>query len=253
MTIDLERLKQKLEKINGRGQQQTQRPSHVWAPEPGTYEVRVLPWPDVANVPDRPFAEIFVYYDLKGMRAPDRDQPDPVRELRNALFDDRTEENLAMAKKLRPKHKPLVPIEVGGEVKLWSLQQSTYKELLQYITDDDEGDFSDSETGYAFKVTITDSGKKFGAPGKERPVNDFSLRKKGNAKLTAAQRALLDKIPDLNEVYPQRTYAELDAQLKRFLNVGPSGEAETRGGDKLIDRPKTASVDDVFDSLMKND
>jgi len=264
MAIDVAALKAKLDKMNNQGKGKGNFPSHLWKPDYGTYTVRIVPWPDDMEAPERPFVERWFYYGLGGrMVASNLGDPDPVRELRDLLFADRTPDNLELAKKLRPKMRAFVPIIVRDddnktEVKIWSIGQGVYKQLLGYLIDTDWGDITDIEKGRDLTVKITDSGKKFPDGTVIRDVN--ATCKPNPTPLFEDQddlKVALEGIPDLDEIYPRCSYEKLSDALDRFVDGGVSGRSVTRGGatsarsqEAAAPAPKTASLEDEFDSLL---
>lgn len=262
MAIDIEALKAKLENMNNQGRGRTQFKSDLWKPDYGKYLVRPIPWPEgVANSDTAPFLERWFYYGL-GSRvvAPKLGEPDPVRELRDALFSDRTEANLALARKLKPKMRVFLPVIVDAEdgtdgekeVKIWSISQTVYKQLLGYIVDPDYGDMTDLETGRCVTVEITDSGKKFEDGTK---IKDIDVRPKPKSSpITKKEKELLESIPDIDSVYPICSYDSLEESLNRYINSGVGSKTETRGGNQTTapagNKPQTSSLNDAFDDLL---
>jgi hypothetical protein len=261
MPIDIEALKAKLDKMNnqGRGGQNTSS-SILWKPDNGKHIVRIIPWPETMDVPDRPFIERWFYYGLGNKyTAPPQNKPDPVRELRNMLFADRTAENLAMAKRLKPKQRAFVPVLVRGvsdtEVKIWSIGQVPYKQLLGYVIDQDWGDITDINEGHDITVTIAESGKKF---EDGTPIKDVIVAPQPKKQPIFAEKSKIDAIlaavPDLNALYPISTYEQLAEALDKFVSGAPTGQPVTRGFSQPAAHsagPKTSSLDDEFDSLLK--
>lgn len=262
MAINVEALKAKLDKMNGVGKKDGNYPSHLWKPDYGNYTIRVIPWPEGKAGNSAPFIERWFYYDLgRGLVAPALGEPDPVRELRDMLFEDRTEANLAMARKLRPKMRAFLPIVVRDsenktEVKIWSIGQTVYKQLLSYLVDPDWGDITDVQQGRDLTVAITDSGKKF-ADG--TPIKDINVTcKPATGPLFKSKSDIdtaLGNVPNLDEIYEISSYEKLSQALDRFVNNGVTGQQETRGGSssaraQSAPQPKTSSLDDEFDSLL---
>lgn len=269
MAINVEALKERLARMNnqGRGRQGN---SDLWKPDLGKYIVRAIPWPETIDVGDtKPILERWFYYNI-GRRcvAPRLGEPDPVRELRDTLFAERTEANLAMARKLKPKMRCFLPVIVESEdgkskeVKIWSFSSTVYRQLLGYIVDPDYGDFTDPDTGRDITVEITNSGKKF---EDGTPIKDIDVRPKPTPrKLTKAERDLFKEIPDVDSIYPVQSYEQLEEALDRYLNVGTSGRTQTRGGPARsngveassmlssndVKASTGSSLDDAFDDLL---
>lgn len=282
MPIDIEALKAKLTKMQNKGQQgQRKFKTVLWTPNRGSYLVRIIPWSDdfMVLLDTPPFAERWFYYALGNrMVAPALGQPDPVRELRDALFSDRSTENLASAKKLKPKMRCYVPVIVAAladepdegvkkgdkVVRLWSLNETVYKDILSYMVDPEYGDLSDPDVGRDITVDITDSGKKIPDDKEGKTFNDIKIRPKTSTRsLDAAERELLTRVPSIDEVAPISSYDKLKDALERFIDGGPTGgqveRGRQRGGSNSGGSSGTASghttptkgsLDDAFDELL---
>jgi hypothetical protein len=282
MAIDIEALKAKLSKLQNKGQRGQRKFKPVlWTPERGSYTVRIAPWSDeiMAKLETPPFVERWFYYALgKRMVAAQLGDADPVRELRDALYADRTPENLASAKKLRPKMRVYIPLIVTADAddpdesvkkgdkvtRLWSLNEGTYKDLLAYLVDPEYGDMTDIDTGRDIVVDITDSGKKI--EGSDKNFNNISVRPRvATRALDAAERALLSKIPNIDEVAPFTPYEKLEHALRMFVDGGTTGVQIERGHQRRdfntdVSEPSTkasghttpskGSLEDAFDELL---
>jgi len=264
MAINIEALKAKLDKMNNRGQGGTQqKQSNFWIPEIGKYSVRIVPWPSEVETDARPFIEKWFYYELgKKIVAPPLSQPDPIRELRDELYKDRTEQNLALAKKLKPKLRAFLPVIVRGaeneEIpKIWSVGQDTYKAFLGYLVDPDWGDVTDLKKGRDFNVTLSNSGKKMSDGTMVKDVNIVVAPKESSLfdnddKLKKA----LSNVPNLDSIYPALSYSDLASALERYIDGPPTGQTVTRGGETAAPVEKTSqksSLDDAFDDLLNGD
>lgn len=263
MAINVEALKARLDKLNR--VKSGDSTSHLWKPDIGTHTIRVVPWPDDMDVTEPPFVERWFYYNLgRRMISPPKGEPNPVEELRSRLFDERSETSLALAKKLRPKMRAYLPIiERGSDdettVKIWSINQLVYKQLISYLIDPDWGDFTDIEQGRDLTVTITDSGKRFDDGGH---INDITVQCKPNKtplfKSKKDIKTALSSVPDINEIYPYSSYEELAAALDRYVEGGPTGRQVSISARQTTNQPdddvktSTSTLDDEFDELLNS-
>jgi hypothetical protein len=253
--------------MNNKGQGGNfQKQSQFWVPEVGKYSIRIVPWPSEVESDTRPFIEKWFYYELgKKIIAPPLSQPDPIRELRDALYSDRTEQNLALAKKLKPKLRAFLPIIVRGSEgeetpKIWSIGQETYKAFLGYLVDPDWGDVTDLSQGRDFTVTISNSGKKM-ADG--TVVKDITLVV--SPKVTplfedgAKLKHALNNVPNIETIYPSLSYQDLANALERYIDGPPTGQQVVKGGNMTSggrsssDKPQKQNLDDAFDDLLNGD
>ena len=275
MAIDIEALKAKLAQMNNKGKGGQKFKSDLWTPGLGSHFARAVPWPTTVAVGDSaPFVERWFYYALgKRIIAQPLNAPDPVRELRDALFADRNDVNLALARQLKPKMRCYLPVIVLAEeddaeagvkkgdkiVRLWGLSATVYKELLSYLVDPDYGDITDPVSGFDLTVEISDSGKKF---DDGTPIRDVKPRLRPRPRaLDADELALIDAVPDINSIYPISSYEQLENALTKFVDGSPSGQQETRGTktQDAVPQPatqtkpsrKSTNLDDAFKDLIK--
>jgi hypothetical protein len=234
MALDLEAIRQKVQQLNG-----TLKKSKInfWRPDTkttGVYEfvLRVLPWP---NNNGQPFVERYFYYNIgqnSGLLAPTQfGKADPMAELIDKLYASGKAEDKEVAKKLYPKMRAFAPIIVRGAedqgVQVWSFGREIYQRLLELILDAEIGDITDLEEGYDLKVKIT---KKDGVNWPDTKVD--ASRK--SSKLFTDQEKVdeaLAAIPNLDEYYKLKPYAELKMLLEAWSNgdtPAPSGNVGTR-------------------------
>jgi len=182
-------------------------------------------------------------------------KPDPINSLITKLFRSGNPDDRENAKKLMPKMVAYMPLIVRGEedkgVQVWSLNKLVYKDLLALFTNtelSDDGsliDFLDPVDGIDLKVTITKSPKKFNG----RDVMDVKIgavRKQSKLSNDDAQaKKWLDNLPNVDDMFPTKTTAEIEAALNAYLSGdSPDADGSSRGTkpqdelDKLADDVK---------------
>ncbi len=223
MPFDLEAIRKKVSQLNG-----TLKRSRVnyWKPEPGEYNIRVLPWP---NNDGQPFKERWFYYNIgknPGLLAPTQYQKaDPVQELIDKLHASGKKEDKEIAKKLYPKMRAFAPIIVRGptedQVLVWSFGKEIYQRLLEFFLDAEIGDITEVNDGFDLKVKITK------APGKFWPDTTVDAARKATKLFPDTKKIedTLAAIPNLDEYHKLKTYDELKAII----------EAWSRGDDQPND------------------
>lgn len=260
MGVDLEAIRKRVQELqHGRRNSNVQ----LWKPkDAGEYVVRGLPWPAKMTKAGEPFVERWFYYigDSFGVLTPSQfGKPDPIKEFIDSLYKSGTPGDKDIAKKLRPKMQAYLPIVVKkgpkvedtGKVLIWSINKFLYSKMLNWFLDEDVGDYLDPETGIDIKVTFTSSGRMF--RGKPVLDSDVALARKASklAETSEQTKALLDGIPNIEDMNEQKTYEELEKMLQKWLDGGGTeGDkaAETNeGGDR-----GAATGGDALDELVND-
>lgn len=134
-----------------------------------TTRIRILPVPE-----DQEFGlEIVHFYpnqEIKGVISPMTfGEPCALMEKYEELKNSKDEDDKALAAKLKPKRKFVVPCikyedKMGKKVdektgaKLAQLTVGQYQDLIDLYLDEENGDFTDPKSGYDIKITRTGSG-----------------------------------------------------------------------------------------------
>lgn len=251
MAIDFDAIRKKLNKLSGNNSKR----DILWRPQEGEEAtVRLLSFP---NNDGQPFKELWFYYNVgnsPGLLAPYQfSRPDPIQELINKLRDDSNKESYELAKKLYPKMRAYAAVIVRGEedkgVRLWAFGKQVYQALLNIMLDEDYGDITDPKTGRDVKVTCSK------ANGKTYATTDVMPRGKASPLSESSEKAKqwLSNIPDVGELYTEKSYAELEKIVNDWLN-GDSEESSssvgtTRGEEKVtvaasVSRASSSSEDE---------
>lgn len=257
MAIDLNKIKEKLNKLSNQGQQQK---DDIWSPDDNTTtQVRIIPWPD-GNGGD-PLKERWFYYGVgkgRSIICPFQfGKPDPINELREKLREEGTKESFALRDSLRPSRRFFAPVVIRDKedegVKIWGFSKTVAKYLYDEMMDEDVGDITDPKTGFDIKVTKQkNDGQTFASVTvktnrKPSPLMDDSK----------AAAELLKNVPDLNEIYPEIGYDEIEKRLNDFINA--EEQLEDEGTEKKFNNPsartdkvtdeESSSIDSTFDDL----
>lgn len=249
MGIDIEAIKRKMAELNGEKRQSS---IQQWKPQLGEHKIRVLPWPDAKD--GEPFHDRQFYYieGSQGFLAPSQfGKPDPINELLRKLYSSGKAEDRLTAKKLLPKTRSYAPIIVRGEedkgVQIWAFGKTVHQRLLSFFLDDEVGDFTDIEDGLDLKITISKvQGKDF---------NDTSVDPaRKSSKLSSDQNEAqkwIDNIPNLNDMYKEKSYHEIESLLNNWINGGTSNDmtegTQKSGGSDVTEK----MVDDLKQSVKK--
>jgi hypothetical protein len=229
MAIDLEAIKRKVAQLSGIRSSRVQ----LWKPQLGEHRIRVLPWADAA--PESPFKERYFYYlgNEMPILAPFQfGKPDPINSFIKTLYASRKDEDKELAKKLRPAMRAYVPIvdranEKDGVI-VFAFGKAAYTRMLSFFLEKETENWNDpGEEGWDAKVQMIPN------------VGGFSKTKLGPIDLVRKQSPLhtdsaiakkwLDSIPNIDDMYPIKSEAEIKQILERYLSGGSSDEDQGQG------------------------
>ncbi len=194
-----------------------------------TTRIRVLPVPE-----DQEFGmEIVHFYpnqEIKGVISPMTfGEPCALMEKYEELKNSKDEDDKALAAKLKPKRKFVVPCiryedKLGKKVdektgaKLAQLTVGQYQDLIDLYLDEENGDFTDPKKGYDIKVTRTGSGMM---------DTEYSTL----AGKTSALHSKFNKVYDLNAMVRKEipSYEHTQEIMDQFLGTGGSDKPKKKG------------------------
>ena len=247
MALDFDAIRRKVAQLSGNGPRKS---SVFWRPDEGEHVVRLVPW---KNNDGQPFQERWFYYNIgenRGILAPKQfGKPDPIQELINKLRDDGTPESAELCKRLYPKMRAYAPVVVRGEedkgVQLWSFGKRVYHDILNIMLDPDYGDITDPLNGRDVKVNITKQpGQNWATTtvmprGKETPLSENDSK----------SQALLDNLPNLDDVYTLESYEEIEKKVNDWLNGESSSDNNTQKTERTFsERSSTTTEASTGDS-----
>lgn len=246
--VDLAAIRRKM-KILQNGYQSSR--VQFWRPGPGEYSIRALPWPDEMLKDGQPFVERYFYYlgDKPGFLAPFQfGKEDPVADLRKKLYSTQDPADRAIAKQLKPSMRTYLPVlERGKEsegVKLFSFGKGVHQRLLGYFLKKDTENWIDTKGGYDIDVTISKiKGKKYNDTAVELARKPSDL-----ADSDDKINELLESMPDVDNVYSQKSTAEIEAILNSWLDDESSSDNDSDGES----RGKKSSSSDALDDLVND-
>lgn len=281
MAYNLDAIKQKIADLNGGrkpGDKKNDRPKLTWFKpklgpndSPNVYEIRFLPYTDANG---QPFQEVS-YYDNKDLSehrlvAPAQfGMEDPIFELLDELRKEGTRESWRLLGTLRPKDRFYAPILVRGEedkgVQIWELNSKILKDIYSILAHPDyaDEDMMDPENGFDFRLTVTDSGQKFGKFTVK--IYDIQPRRKSSpiASTKKARDEIVNSVPALEDYFKSmvRDAEFLNKVVENFLakTAGQSADeagnhSQSRGVNRTDDDSKAVKdIDDAFADLDDDD
>jgi len=265
MAINLDALKDRLNQL----QNTSSTKDHLWKPEPGKTQIRIVPY---KFDKDNPFIELYFHYGLgnKIFLSPvSSGNPDPVEKFSNKLKSTGNKEDWLLGKKLEPKMRTFAPVVIRGRenegVKFWGFGKTVYQELLGFMTDPDYGDITDAINGRDIiveRITPAEAGNQFGKTHiRVKPVQTPITDDKEQLE------HIFQSQKDIKEVYTEPSYDDLKEALNNFLN--PSEEenspnvnskstsesvnntSTTNSTSTISTTKSTENVEDAFDKLFK--
>ena len=246
MGIDFEKMKAKREALENRGNGK----SVFWRPEDGEQTIRLLPTSD-----GDPFKQYWFHYNLgknPGFLSPKKNfgENDPLDDFIKQLYKDGSDDSIKMAKNLSARQRFFSPVLVRGEegegVRLWGYGKMAYKELLNLVLNPEYGDITDVNEG-------TDLVINYGKPaGAQFPQTTITPRRRPS-KLSEKENevnALLDSIPDFDEVFEKKTPQEVQSMLDEFLLGEEDAEEISSESSHYNGTSEKTSVDQAFEELL---
>ena len=231
------------------------RTSNLWKPEPGTQQVRIVPY---KFNKDNPFIELFFHYNLNNrsyLSPISFGRPDPIEEFAQKLKGSGNKEDYQLAKKLEAKMRTFAPVVVRGEerqgVRFWGFGKTVYQELLSIIADPDYGDITDPVNGRDVVVefiTAEESGASF---------PKTNIRVKPNQTAISDDPDVLELVKtqqEISEIYQELSYDDLTGVLNDWLNPSEDDATEeTQVSTADLAASKTVSnTTEAFDELFNS-
>ena len=254
MSINMELMKKKLAALRGEGTDSSESP--WFRPDEGDQDIRIVPSPD-----GDPLKEMFFHYNVGdhrgGILCPKRNFGDkcPICEFASALWregtDKNDEESKKLAKSLFVRARFFSPVVVRGRetegIKFYGYGKRAYENLLGYILDPDYGDITDTLEGTDIALTYT----KPTTPG-AYPQTSLKMRRNTSTLLedTEAIPALLDGLPNFDDLFDRLSTQQVDAILDEQLSGDSSAEGRSSTTAKYGPANGKSSVDRAFDELM---
>jgi hypothetical protein len=223
--INLDAIRGRLNKL----QNSQKKTVELWKPEPGKYQVRLVPY---KFNKENPFIELYFHYGINNktyLSPMSFGRPDPIVEFAEKLKRMGDKEDWKAAKKMEPKLRTFVPVLVRGEegegVRFWGFGKTVYQDILGYIADPDYGDITDPKTGRDITVEIVsaeDSGTSF-------PVTTIRVKPKETllSDNTEQMTKFLESQKEITELYQELTYPELKKVLEGWLNPDSDSDGDT--------------------------
>ena len=253
MAIDLQKMREKYEKLKGGGSNSDT--ELFWKPQDGTQMIRI-----VSPQNGDPFRDLFFHYGLgenqrTSALCPKRNYGEkcPVCDFANGLWEEGDSDSQSMAKDYFAKMRVFAPVVVRGEedkgVRLWGFSKTAYESLLNIVLDPEYGDITDVENGTDLRI---DYGKK---AGQSFPTTDIRPARRTSplAETDEQITKILETVPDFESAFERKTTDEVKTLLEQALGnetTAETGSSETtrQGGNK--ETSNVSDIDDAFNELL---
>ena len=234
------------------------RTSNLWKPEPGTQQVRIVPY---KHNKDNPFIELYFHYDIakRSYLSPiSFGRPDPIEEFATKLKQTGNKDDWRLGRKLDAKMRTFLPVIVRGKegegVKFWGFGKTVYQELLSIIADPDYGDITDPVNGRDVVVEFL-SAEETGAS-----FPKTNIRVKPNQTPISDEPEVLEvvkKQQDITEIYQELSYDDMTDILNEWLNPSEDDTKEEESktdtvSSSELEKSKVSSTSDAFDDLFNS-
>ena len=268
--MDLSLLKQKLDGLQSKPTQNTQKTDYTkifWRPTVGKQQIRIVP---SAYNSANPFKELKFYYGItnKVMISPlNFGEKDPIHIFSQKLREEYNKENYILAKKLDAKTRIFAPVVVRGEedkgVRLWQFGKTVYEELLALAVDEEIGDYTDVVGGRDLTVE-TVGPESTGTPYNKSSVR-VRLKTSALSEDSSTVETWLKEQPNPEELFKRYSFDEMKSALEKWLSpedAGDEGDIISEPAVAFDDKPTSnfsldtskakQSKTDEFDSLFED-
>ena len=199
------------------------RSDKLWKPSGGEQMIRILPY--IHNEDMSPFIELMFHYNLPGKNwispaSGPIGKPDPIYEFTETLRNSGGDYDLV--KKVEPKKRTYAPILVRGQehsgIKFWGFGKTIYKELVQFLDDEDYGIYPDPYEGMDIKLTYTTREES----NTNYPKTDIMIRPRQKPALDDVDRldGMLEEQDNIVDLFDIPEYETLKEILQDFQASG---------------------------------
>ena len=253
MAIDLDKMREKYNKLKGGGKSGEN--EMFWKPKEGTQMIRI-----VSPQNGDPFRDLYFHYGLgDGGRTsalcPKRNYGEkcPVCDFANGLWEEGDNDSQSMAKDYFAKMRVFAPVVVRGEedkgVRLWGFSKTAYENLLNIVLDPEYGDITDIESGTDLRI---DYGKK---AGQAFPTTDIRPARKTSSLMDTEKQTIdiLETMPDFEAAFDRKTTDEVKVLLEQALGnetTAEAGSSETTRYGSNKETSNVSDIDDAFNELL---
>lgn len=245
MTIDVEKLEQKLLQIQGKIRPQSDGDSfRFWKPREA-HVIRIVP-----HTPQ--FIELMFHYDVDpngAVLCPSTfGKKCPIDNLRMKLYKSGTDDDRTIAKKLKSVWRFYAPVIVRetnkpeSELKpvWWTFSKTIYESIIRFCKNPEYGDISDPVSGTDLDIVLTKPQKKG-----EFAKTSISPKRRSSALASNEDevKRIIESVPDMMKEIKELSFDELQKIADSWL------ESMTATKVPEDEEVSAESIDDVFKEL----
>lgn len=261
MAIDYDKLRNKLEQLQNPG---SSRKKQLWKPSDEPSTIRLLEYPFGES--GDPFVQLYFHYNVgqRSFLCPKYNlgKPCPACDFVKTLYDSEEEEDRKVAKQIRAQQRNyVVVVDRADETltpKLWGFGKIVYKTLIDYLLNEDYGNYMDPKNGLDLVVQYSRT------PGQSWPNTDLKFKRKESplSEDESVTERILSEIPKVDSIFQPITQSEIKEAINDWLAVG-DGDAEnassetTKGGssseeesDNEESRDSKEDIDAAFEAAL---
>jgi hypothetical protein len=266
MSLDLQRLRTKLDTLKNPRKRTTKFEKKTWPPEQqkagDVRTVRMVQYPFGQD----PFVELFFHYDIgrgPGILCPrlNSGKTCPICEFAFSLRGSGEEADRQTARKLFPKQRIYALVVDRSDdtpvIKYWGFGKEMYQYLIEKLLSEDYGTFLDPAHGLDAEVKFD----KRGDSNYVFPTVTFKRKESRLAESKQEVEELLKTIVPIEEVFRPLTTAEINERLSGWLNLNENdGDETVRGASSSseeddkeeVSGPSVKDLDAAFEEALQN-
>lgn len=266
MSIDLKKLKQKLEQIKNPQYKTGKFEKQTWSPPKDGTQATVRFY-QPKNAED-PFYELFLHYNIGkgpiicprlqyGKECPICDFAFSLRKKKDPKQKEDAAD-LATFKSLMPKERyfgALIDRSDEEKPKWYGFSKTMYAEFIEALLSEDEGEFMDIEKGSDVLLKLEPVGGASDFQKTSMKIRKASTPLHADPKV---REKILADTPDISVVAKPLTTAEISARLAEWMELTEENGSETTKGaavkaneEKDDDEKSTGSIEDIEDAFAK--
>jgi hypothetical protein len=245
VTIDVDKLEQKLLQIQGKIRPTENDGFRFWKPREA-HVIRIVP-----HTPQ--FVELMYHYDVDPngpiVCPATFNRKCPIDNLRIKLYKSGTDEDKVIAKKLKTVWRFFAPVVVResnkpeSELKpmWWTFSRTIYESIIRYCKNPEYGDISDPVSGTDLDIVLTKAQKKG-----EFSKTSISPKRRSSALASSEEeiKRITDSVPDMMKEIKELSFDELQKIADNWLDSMTSTKVP-----EDEEEVSAESIDEVFKEI----
>jgi hypothetical protein len=266
MTVELQKIREKLERLKNPTFKTSKFDKKTWSPEKDKAKtIRFLKEPQRSS--DDPFHELHFHYNMGksgSILCPrmNANQPCPICEFAFNLRKSGDASDIAIFKQLMPKQRFYGLVVDREDPKLtpkwWGFGKEIYMQLLEALLNPEYATFMDPYEGLDADVSVVQ--KTGGKTEYSAPKLVFKRKESKLASTSEREQEIYNAITPLTEVFKPLTESEITAKLTAWLEFKATDGGEVTKGAEASVSTQTgepngnySTLDDAFEAAIKDE